>query len=532
MTKTKLHAASRLKLDKFLDKGSLPSIPQVLFKIREVTEDPKSGIADLANVILTDHQLTTRILRMANSAYYGEYAGKVTRVTQAVTLMGFRSVRNAALALAIYSAVERLSKCPGFDFPAFWTRSIGVGVIAKQLALSTGLRSAEEAFIAGFLHNIGQPLLAAVFPQKYDELLKKDPSPSALAEFEDEAIGINHLAAGGWLARKWKLPKKLIAPIEQYDRHSHDNNEPASERLVDYIYIASRLYSHVMIRNVDHGGTLTAIRSEAVRLLGAKPESIDALVEDGRALIVEIASELNMQISEGAQENPLESVAILNSRLALRELQLSIIQGATESLLKVESDEGALSIVLDGAYRGLELGSLVFFKKSEDSNSSEETDNSEETIEYIGMLGYGRINPERDQLAIKHSELTTELFEKLTSGNIYMGNSLSKAVAGVPNESDLNTIGNDAEGTEEIDPDATVYMVRNDKFVAIPLQVEGELKYIALATPHAGKDNVDEQKLRTLSSLCSQVSITLERLELRRQLAQHTLQRINVTPLT
>jgi len=298
MTKTKLHTASRLRLEKFLDNGSLPSIPQVLFKIREITEDPKSGVADLANIILTDHQLTTRILRMANSAYYGEYAGKVTRVTQAVTLMGFRSVRNAALALAIYSAVERLSKCPSFDFPTFWTRSIGVGVIAKQLALYTGFRSTEEAFISGFLHNIGQPLLAAVFPRAYDEILRKSPLQHTLVDFEEEALGINHLLAGGWLARKWRLPHKLVAPIEGHDRRTAKAGERSAERLIDYVYIAARLSPHVMIRNTEHGGSLAATQKEALQLLDLNPENIDALVEDGRALIVEIASELNMQISE------------------------------------------------------------------------------------------------------------------------------------------------------------------------------------------------------------------------------------------
>ncbi len=510
MQKSKLHSASRVRLEQFLDNGSLPSIPQVLFKIREISEDPKSGVADLANVILTDHQLTTRILRMANSAYYGEYAGTVTRVTQAVTLMGFRSVRNAALALAIYSAVEQLSKCTAFDFPAFWTRSIGVGVIAKQLALSNGYRASEEAFITGFLHNIGQPLLASVFPREYDEILMKNPTPNSLPDFEEEALGLNHLIAGGWLARKWKLPHKLVAPIEEHDRRSYKENERASERLIDYVYVANKLYPHVMIRNTGQGGSLAHTQSEALHLLDLKPENIDALVEDGRALIVEIASELNMQISEGAQENPLESVAALNSKLALRELQLSIIQGATESLIKAESDKDVLAIVIDGAFRGLELGAMVFFEKNE-------TDE-----DYSGLIGYGRMNPERDKLVIPHDQKTVALFEKLNTGKIYKGKSLPAMVDGVP-------IGADVAADENLDPEATLFIQQNNRFVAIPLYVEGELKYIAIATPHSGYDHVDEQKIRTLSSLCSQASLSLESLSLRRRLKDSELQRINVS---
>ncbi|MCH7877964.1 MAG: HDOD domain-containing protein [candidate division Zixibacteria bacterium] len=285
------------KLTHFIRSGSLPSVPQVMFKIREVTDDPRSGVSDLADVILTDHQLTTRILRMANSAFYGEYAGKVTRVTQAVSLMGFRSVRNASMALAIYSAVERLGKCKRFDFGVFWSSSIGTGVIAKQLAQNLGLKLTEEAFIAGFLHDIGQPFLATVFPGEYDEILAQASEPSAIMALESEKLGVNHLEAGGMLARAWGLPETLVRPIENHHSSMVTKGASTSVRLSEIVSFADRLYPVVMTASEENSeDTAERLFGEHAEKFGVKPEFVAGLIEDGRALIVETAAELNANI--------------------------------------------------------------------------------------------------------------------------------------------------------------------------------------------------------------------------------------------
>jgi len=179
--------------------------------------------------------------------------------------------------------------------------------------------------------------------------------------------------------------------------------------------------------------------------------------------------------------------------------------------MKAKTDEDALGIILDGAFRGLELGALVFFAKSADTES------------FNGLLGYGRINPDRNTLSISRNLQTAKLLTKLEAGHIYQGSSLPTMVAGVSGGPRLDTV-------DDPNSDATLYIELNDKFAAIPILVAGELKYIALATPQSGHEHVDEQKLRTLSSLCSQASLALERLALQRQIEAGGLQRVNVAP--
>ena len=150
-----MNPVSPANLEKKLAKFSnLPSIPQTILQIKEVSEDPIATAVDLANCILSDHQLTSRILKMANSAYYGDYAGKITTVTQGIMVMGFRAVHNIAVSMAIYGVVNDISKSGKFDMTAFWTRSLASGVIAKFLTHCLNKpRLLETAFIAGFLHD-------------------------------------------------------------------------------------------------------------------------------------------------------------------------------------------------------------------------------------------------------------------------------------------------------------------------------------------------------------------------------------------
>lgn len=181
------------KLAKF---SNLPSIPQTILQIKEVSEDPNATAVDLANCILSDHQLTSRILRMANSAYYGDFAGKITTVTQGIVVMGFRAVHNIAVSMAIYGVVNDIFKNGKFDIPAFWTRTLASGVVAKFLTHKINRpQLLETAFIAGFLHDIGQVILASVFPDKYEQISKLDPNNPDICESRTSPAG--HQPFGG-----------------------------------------------------------------------------------------------------------------------------------------------------------------------------------------------------------------------------------------------------------------------------------------------------------------------------------------------
>lgn len=206
----------------------LGACPYVVTKILSVSKDTNTGARDLAHVVGTDHALTSKLLKIANSAMYGA-KGKITQISQAVTRTGFRSVLELAMGISVTEAFTRKGAAKGgLDRPAFWTHSLAVGLVARRLAMFAKRESAEEAFVAGLLHDIGKPLLEECFPTEYRHALDlaaalKMPIRSA----EREVFGADHCFFGGLLMKSWGLPAPIVGAV------SHHHNLDRMKRLED-----------------------------------------------------------------------------------------------------------------------------------------------------------------------------------------------------------------------------------------------------------------------------------------------------------
>ncbi|MEA3297731.1 MAG: HDOD domain-containing protein, partial [candidate division Zixibacteria bacterium] len=278
------------KLDKF---SNLPSIPQIIVKIKQVAENPKATAADLANCILSDHQLTSRILRMANSAYYGSFSGKITTVTHGIVVMGFRAVHNIAISMALYDVVNSITKGSKFNLTAFWIRSLANGVIAKYLAQQINhTKLIEAAFIAGFMHDIGQVILAGAFPDKYEQISKLGTETPDIYTAERAILGIDHMEAGMLLARKWNLPSTLIRPILKHHRINKARKEKSKDILVDLVFIGDILYPYVMGGQHPQSTAYTAVVEQTKILINISDDCITELVASCHQQVAEIAQDL------------------------------------------------------------------------------------------------------------------------------------------------------------------------------------------------------------------------------------------------
>ncbi len=290
----------RRKLEKF---SNLPSVPQIIIKIRQVSDDPKATAADLANCILSDHQLTGRILRTANSAYYGEFAGKINTVTHAIVVMGFRAVQNITISMAMYDVVNNVSKSAKFDMTAFWTRSLASGVIAKFLAdRIQKAKLAEMAFIAGFMHDMGQAILAGAFPDKYEQICSLGDNREDVYVAEQAVLGIDHMAVGQYVAEKWKLPDGLMKPIAEHHRIDVAPQVKSKELLIDLVYLSDLLYPHVMGGTAADSEAYMGVIEQAQALIDIPETDMIELLLDCRQQVEEIASEAMRKSQAGPRE--------------------------------------------------------------------------------------------------------------------------------------------------------------------------------------------------------------------------------------
>jgi len=476
-----MNTTEKTDLKKRLEKfANLPSIPEIVFRIKEVAEDPNASPADLANCILSDHQLTGRILRMANSSYYGSFAGKINTVTHAIVLMGFRAVHNIAISMAIYEAANNFSKNCKFDMTSFWPRSLAGGVISKYLVSKINQpKLIELAFIAGFLHDIGQAILAGAFPDKYDQIFKLSSDDSSICKSEKVILGIDHTEAGLCIAQQWNLPTNLTWAITEHHRLNKAGTCRSQEILVRLAYLADRFYPLVMAAAPDETGTYHDVFAEAQKLIGISDDSMTDLLADCREQITDIASDLKINIDREFDygQEPTEEVINMRDQLNAQEVQLAFLRNAGMGLTSAKSNDEVLQIACEAIFTGLQLGRVIIFEFNARKKQFE------------GRVGFGLVS----QQAVQALHFSSEqgLFEYLRNN----GNSVSAAENGLEvnlSDDEANRLGARA-------------------FAAVPIKVLDVVSFVIFADRIDRSKPLDDSIADTIASLSTQAGLVLER---------------------
>ncbi len=184
----------------------LPTLPTVISKMIELVDNPKTSAASLARLISTDQSLTARILKLANSAYYG-FSREISTVNMAIVVMGFNAVKDMGLSLSVFDVFKESNSVRDFDISRFWEHSIGCGVASRLMAHRYQHRIAGEAFVAGLLHDIGKVILDQYAHRDFAEIMERVFERDESLDYAELAVvGAGHGEIGGWLAEKWRLP--------------------------------------------------------------------------------------------------------------------------------------------------------------------------------------------------------------------------------------------------------------------------------------------------------------------------------------
>lgn len=227
--------SSSLKLEDILRKTSdLPTLPRAALNVIHETESPTASAASVAQHIGMDQALTARVLRLANSAYFG-LSRQVADIQEAVVILGMRNVRNLAIVASTFPWMSKPLKGYRLGPRQMWTHSFCVAVAAKELAIKTRKADPDLAFTAGLLHNIGKVALSVWLENKIDAMVNVAIRENlTFDQMERKILGFSHAEVGAFLADQWSLPKILIDAIEY---HHSPNEIPEPNPLVDYVHI-------------------------------------------------------------------------------------------------------------------------------------------------------------------------------------------------------------------------------------------------------------------------------------------------------
>ncbi len=188
--------------------SSLPALPETVTRIREIMEDPASGVQDVVGVLTLDPPMAAKMLSVANSAAYG-FPNRINDLTLAVSLLGLRETYGIVLSVAV---ADLANKMKHFDYKAFWLESMCSAAAARVVAKAAGLRTLTGVFSSALLHDIGRVVLSELQPN-YAKIVPEALTGKDLVEAEIRAIGLAHPEAGYLLAQYWNLPPEISEPI-------------------------------------------------------------------------------------------------------------------------------------------------------------------------------------------------------------------------------------------------------------------------------------------------------------------------------
>lgn len=223
----------------------VPSLSAVVLEVLASFDRKNIEIAGLVQKLGQDQGLTARVLRVANSPFYG-ISSKVGSVGEAVVVLGFHNVRSLVAAAGIINQFP-VSEGNGFDRLAFWQHGIGTAVCAQVLAKALG-RDQALAFTAGLLHDVGRLVLDAYFHDDFKAAMAHCMAEdSTLLDAELAVLGVEHAQVGFELARRWKFPVSIQQAIRG---HHQPGREQAA--LTDLVHMANVLCHALDIGNAGY----------------------------------------------------------------------------------------------------------------------------------------------------------------------------------------------------------------------------------------------------------------------------------------
>lgn len=250
----------------------LRSLPSTTMQLMALLDDDTVEAPRVLEVIEKDPSLTSNLLKLANSAYYG-VRRQVGSAREALVMLGNQTVVNLAFAASMGDVLRGPLASYRMERGEMWRHALGTALGASQLAASTGYAvTRERAFTAGLVHDIGKLLLNRPLKDHLEQL-PPDGSMADLLAAETDILGFHHAEAGARLGEEWNFPPYLVDTIARH----HNPGEGEEDALVRAVAAANLVTCHL-----GQGGgcgplDLEVLTAESAAL-GYPPEAVEPLV--------------------------------------------------------------------------------------------------------------------------------------------------------------------------------------------------------------------------------------------------------------
>ncbi len=247
----------------FKHSDTIPMLPANYYNIIAAVNDPDATVHEIANLISGDVGLTTKILKLVNSSYFG-LSNKVATISHSLNILGLKPLGNLVLASSLMSQFKGIPEY-FVTMESFWSHSVACGIAAREISTMKSLGNGELLYIAGMIHDIGSLVIYKEYPEKAKTALTQcNEWGQNLIDSEISALGFEHAQVGNALIEKWKLPEVFQETTEYHHQPLNApfyKEETAIVYLADYIVQSNQLGSSGEIKSYD-------LDREVLKILG------------------------------------------------------------------------------------------------------------------------------------------------------------------------------------------------------------------------------------------------------------------------
>ncbi len=257
--------------------SNLPTLPDIAHKVVSLVKDERTSAKDLSRLITYDQAISFRLLKVANSAYYG-FSREVSSVQHAITILGFDEVKRLSVGIAVFNFMRVATNENSFMSDEFWKHSVGCSLAATIICKKIGELNLEMVSTASLLHDMGKLIINNFFAEEYRIVLEEvQREEVSIVDVEKEILGFSHADVGGWLSSKWSFPPSLNFPIAYH----HQVGEVDQENIlqVSIVHLADIICKKAKISNSGDNG-IPYFQKAAKETLQIKEEEIDSIVKE------------------------------------------------------------------------------------------------------------------------------------------------------------------------------------------------------------------------------------------------------------
>ncbi len=297
------HSTLEFLMRRMRSKSDFPALSSNISEINQIVSSDSASSSKLARTILQDFALTNKLLKLVNTASYGQFGGTISTVSKAVVILGFETVRNIAMTLILLEFLQNKSQAGQLKDEVI--QAVFSGIVAAQLSVGHNVREAEEIMVCSMFHNLGRMLATYYFFDESQEVSRLMEQGASEEKASIKVLGISYSELGLGVANSWNFPPRLIAGMRKL---SDEKVRPANDDL-QYLTVTVNL-AHELCTIA--GSTTAENKHQSLGKLAKRYESAAKVSER------ELSSSLDKGLNELSMRAGILGIGIGNSPLLAR----------------------------------------------------------------------------------------------------------------------------------------------------------------------------------------------------------------------